>query len=88
MKHVNREFAEALSRRCQREAASVLSIMQRGQHLSVWFDGSHGARWKLSGGGRVANDVARLVVASEHVVSVGDALFEGLTPQTYRYAGA
>jgi hypothetical protein len=88
MKHANRELVEALSRRCQREAISVLSIMQRGEHLFVWFDGPHGARWKLSDGRRVANDVARLVVASEHVVSVGDALLEGFTPQTYRYAEA
>jgi hypothetical protein len=85
---VSRAFSDALNNRRQRDAASVLSAMQRGQHLSVWFDGWHGARWKLSGGRRVADDVARLVVASEHVVSVGDALFEGLTPQTYRYAEA
>jgi hypothetical protein len=87
MKHINREFAEALSRRCQREAASVLSAMERGQHLNVWFD-RQGAHWKLSEGRRVPDDVARLVVTSEHVVSVGDVLFKNLTPQTYRFASA
>jgi hypothetical protein len=86
MKHINREFAEALSRRCQREAASVLSAMQRGQKLGVWFD-RQGAHWKLSEGRRVPDDVARLVVKDERVISVGDALFADMTPQTFRYAG-
>jgi hypothetical protein len=86
MKHINREFAEALSRRCQREAASVLSAMERGQHLNVWFN-HQGPHWKLSGGRRVPDDVARLVIENERVVSVGDSLFAGMTPQTFRYAG-
>src|SRR5262245_4105558 len=86
MKHINREFTEALSRRCQREAASVLSAMERGQHLNVWFD-HQGPHWKLSGGRRVPDDVARLVVKSERIISVGDVLFENLTPQTYRHVG-
>ena len=87
MKHIiNREFAEALSRRCQREAASVLSAMERGQHLNVWFNHQH-PHWKLSGGRRVPDDVARLVIESERVVSVGDVPFAGMTPQTFRYVG-
>jgi len=86
MKHVNRGFAEALSQRCKREATSVLSAMQRGQHLNVWFD-HQGSHWKLSGGRGVPDDVARLVVENERVISVGDALFANMTPQTFRYAG-
>ena len=85
MKHVNREFVEALSRRCKREAADVLSAMARGQALNVWFD-RQGAHWKLSGGRRVPDDVARLVIVNERVISVGDVLFADMTPQTFRYA--
>jgi hypothetical protein len=81
-----RNQAKRLDRRITR-AASVLAAMKRGEALHLehrW----HGAFWWLSGGRRLTDDVARTVIADPNVVSVDTALFDGMRPQTWRYAGA
>jgi hypothetical protein len=45
---------------------------------------SAGRRWRLSGGMRVADDVARLIVANGDVVGASDALFQNTPSQTWR----
>ena len=65
-------------------AATVLKLMRYGQSLHLEFCGGMGARWRLSGGSKVDDKVARRVIANSEVTGNGDALFPDTTPQTWR----
>jgi len=69
------------------QADFVLTAMQRGAVLHLQFT-QHGPHWTLTGGGRVADDVAQLVIASASVASVGDALFGECLAQSWRWWNA
>jgi hypothetical protein len=70
--------------RLMRAATAVIDVMHHsGQTLHLEFNWA-GPRWRLSGGGKVAHDVAQRVIANPAVISDGDALFPNLTPQTWR----
>jgi hypothetical protein len=64
-------------------AAHVLTRMQRGESLLLCFENGHSV-WRTSGGLKVAEDIARSVIAHTDVCGVGDALFGGLS-QTWRW---
>ena len=64
-------------------AAAVIKLMHYGQSLQLEFCGT-GPRWRLSGGGKVDDDVARRVIANSQVASADDALFPDAIPQTWR----
>jgi hypothetical protein len=70
---------------CRAGTAKVLTRMQRGASLHLPYERGQ-PLWRLSDGMRVAEDIARLVVADHRVRGVGDALFDGMPPQTYRYS--
>jgi hypothetical protein len=63
----------------------VLSLMRGGQTLSLVHT-STGRRWHLSGGMRVADDIARQLVKEGDVVGDNDTLFRNTPSQTWRYA--
>jgi hypothetical protein len=65
-------------------AATVLKLMRHGQSLNLEFCGGMGARWRLSGGNKVDDKVARRVIANSAVVGGDDVLFPDTTPQTWR----
>ena len=65
-------------------ADHVLNDMRAGASLHLQHAKS-GPRWALSTGGQVSDDIAKLVVASASVVGAGDALFEGVPSQSYRW---
>ena len=46
-----------------------------------------GEQWALSTGEGVSNAVARALVAHPNIVGVGDALFDGMPAQTWRWEG-
>jgi hypothetical protein len=75
-----------LARRVGRleKAELVLAEMQRGSALHLSFSRS-GPQWALSNGRPVSDEVAKLVTASASVVGVGDALFDGIASQTWRW---
>ena len=64
-------------------AAATLNLMRMGQSLSLEFCGT-GPRWRLSGGGKVDDLVARRVITNPDVIGGGDALFPNTTPQTWK----
>jgi hypothetical protein len=66
------------------EAASVLKAMQRGEALLLeyrWY----GRVWCLSGGRHITDEIAKIVIQSARVTSVGDALFSDVPSQTWRW---
>jgi hypothetical protein len=77
----------ARNRRLDRKLATaqlVLAEMRNGAALHLTHARS-GPIWALSTGKQITDHVARLVIASSSVVDVGDALFEGVPAQTYRW---
>jgi hypothetical protein len=61
-----------------------MARLREGVSLNLSFErGMH--RWRLSNGTPVSDDVAKIVVADHRVTGVGDALFQNLPSQTYRY---
>ena len=64
-------------------AAAVVNLMRFGQILQMEYCET-GPRWRLSGGSKVKNDVARLVIANPKVVGDGDTLFSNTASQTWR----
>lgn len=71
--------------RLKLKATTVLTAMQRGECLILehrWF----GRSWCLSGGRRVDDEIAKIVVKNRNVVGVGDALFKNTPSQTWRWA--
>jgi hypothetical protein len=66
------------------KAATVLATMQRGEALLLEYRWC-GSVWCLSGGRDVPDEVAQVVIKSESVVGVGDALFNDTPAQTRRW---
>jgi hypothetical protein len=64
--------------------AAVLTKMQRGQSLNLSFERGK-RRWLLSDGTSVTDEVAKIVTADRRVHGGGDALFENMPGQTWRY---
>ena len=64
-------------------ATAVVNLMRFGQSLQMEYCES-GPRWRLSGGGKFKNDVARLVITNPTVVADNDTLFTGTISQTWR----
>jgi hypothetical protein len=64
-------------------ASAVLNLMRFGQSLSVEFRDT-GPCWRLSGGSKVSDEVARRVIINPEVIGGGDSLFPNTTPQTWR----
>jgi hypothetical protein len=58
--------------------------MRQGAALHCSFE-NKGLAWWLSDGARVPGEVARLVVISADITSVGDSLFKNTVAQTYRF---
>ena len=68
-------------------ATTVLAAMRRGEALLMEFRW-YGRCWQLSGGQRVRDEVAQVVIKSTNVADVGDALaIDGAKPQTWRWIG-
>ena len=65
--------------------AKTIDAMRRGASLHLEFTPT-GPRWMLSNGIRVDREIAERVTRSSAIVGVGDALFEGIAAQTWRYA--
>jgi hypothetical protein len=61
----------------------VINLMRYGQSLQLEFCGTC-PRWRLSGGSKVDDNVARRVITNPEVVGGGDALFPTTAPQTWR----
>jgi hypothetical protein len=70
--------------RNRKGAVAVLTKLQRGQSLNLWFECGM-RRWLLSDGTSVTDEVAKIVTADRRVLSVGDALFKNMPGQTWRY---
>jgi hypothetical protein len=62
----------------------VLDALCTGQSLHLSFAG-RASVWRLSGGAAVDSKTAKAVIANQHVVAVGDALFSDCLSQTYRH---
>ena len=63
--------------------AGVITLMRHGQSLQLEFC-AYGPRWRLSGGSKVDDNVARRVIANSQVAGADDALFPNAIPQTWR----
>ena len=64
--------------------ATVLHAMRAGQTLHLEFYPT-GAKWRMSNGPYVNEEVARIVITNGCVVGVGDTLFADGTSQTWRF---
>jgi hypothetical protein len=80
---MNNQTIRARNLRLNLAAAAVLNLMRYGQSLQLEFYDT-GPRWRLSGGGKVNDEVARRVIINPEVIGGGDALFPDTTPQTWR----
>jgi hypothetical protein len=69
------------------KAELVKQAMRDGAALHLQYERGSPV-WVLSTGRPVSNYVAQLVIASASVVSVGDALFDNVRSQTYRWWSA
>jgi hypothetical protein len=63
---------------------TTLTAMKYGAALHLRY-GHHGPTWYLSNGGAVTDEVAKIVIQNIHVAGVGDALFDAVPAQTFRY---
>jgi hypothetical protein len=66
------------------KVTSVLAAMRRGEALHMEF-AWYGRVWCLSGGRRIDNEVAQVVIKNARVADVGDALFSNAPAQTWRW---
>lgn len=81
-----RNVARRLDRR-NLSAEAVVNRMYEGARLCLHYDRRRGPVWRLSViGAEVPDETARLVIKHPDIVAVGDALFDGVPSQTYRYA--
>jgi hypothetical protein len=74
---------QRLNRRLQARASAelVLQKMQQGEALHRL----HARRWELTSGTIVDYRVAEAVLGFSNIAGVGDALFDDVPCQTYRY---
>jgi hypothetical protein len=70
-----------------RAIEKVLAAMRRGNALHHYYTIGVPV-WVLSDGTRVGRDIAEAAIRNPSIVPVGEALFAGCRPQTYRYAQA
>jgi hypothetical protein len=79
-----RSRARRLDRRI-RNAETVVTAMKRGAalHLEYVFGSPV---FMLTDGRRIEPAVAKAVIARPEIIGVGAALFQGMRPQTLRYA--
>jgi hypothetical protein len=83
MKQPNYTAAAAIS---IARLVSTIAALRMGQALHLQY--RSGRRlWNLSDGTAVPADVAEVLTKHASIVPVGDALFDGLPGQTWRYAG-
>jgi hypothetical protein len=76
------QLQRRLQERRRRRCSAVIQKMQVGG-LALHLEQPD--RWSLSSGERVPTEVARLVIASTHIVGVGDSLFgTAALSQTFR----
>jgi hypothetical protein len=61
------------------------AALRAGATLHLTYDRS-APRWTLSTGVMISDAAARVVIVSPNIVGVGDALFDGVPSQTYRWA--
>jgi hypothetical protein len=85
----NRSVAQLRRRGKQLERLNVtvtatVAAMRRGEALHLHF-GRYGPVWRLTGGRAVPTDVAQIVTKNPSVAGVGDALFNDIPAQTWRY---
>jgi hypothetical protein len=77
---------QAKNRRLDRRLAEIndaAAAMRAGAALHLTYRPR--PRWTLSTGTEVTDAAARVIIATPHVVGVGDALFDGVPSQTYRW---
>ena len=64
--------------------ATVLQRMKKGETLHLEYIKSDPV-WHLSNGARIQPKVARAVIRDSNVSDVGDALFAGTPPQSWKW---
>jgi hypothetical protein len=64
--------------------ATVLQRMKTGEALHLEYIKCDPA-WYLSSGVKIQNKVARAVIRNSNVSDIGDALFNGVPSQTWRW---
>ena len=70
----------------KQEAEIVIARMFEGARLCLCYDRRRGSTWRLSViGTEVPDAVAREVIKHPEIIGCGDALFEDVPSQTYRY---
>jgi hypothetical protein len=70
--------------RLKGKAAAVLARMKQGQALHLenrWY----GAAWCLTGGQYIQDEIAKVVICNANVAAVGEALFQNVPSQTFRW---
>jgi hypothetical protein len=78
---------QAKNRRLDRRLAEIndaAAALRAGAALHLTYRPT--AQWALSTGATVTDAVARAIIANPNVISVGDALFDGVPSQTYRWS--
>jgi hypothetical protein len=65
-------------------SATVLQRMEKGEALHLEYIKCDPA-WHLSSGTKIQDKVARTVIQNSNVRDVGDALFNGVPSQTWRW---
>jgi hypothetical protein len=79
---IHRRLANRVGR--LKTAELVLAEMRNGVALHLQHT-KHGPCWALSNGTPVPDSIAQLVITSSSIVGVGDALFDGVASQTFRW---
>jgi hypothetical protein len=69
------------------KAELVLVEMRAGAALHLQHT-KHGPCWSLSSSREISDAVAKLIITSSSIVGVGDALFDGVASQTFRWWSA
>jgi hypothetical protein len=78
----------AKNRRLDRRLAEIndaAAALRAGAALHLTYQPA--AQWLLSTGVAVTDTVACMIIANPNVIAVGDALFDGVPSQTYRWKG-
>ena len=65
------------------DARQTLKLMEAGALLTLSYRPT--AQWTLHPGGRVRDEVARLVTKNVYVVPVDNASFDGIASQTFHW---
>jgi hypothetical protein len=69
------------------DAAVTVAIGDMARGASLHAENVRGVRtWWLSNGRKIPGRIAEQVIQHKDVIDVGDALFGGITSQTYRHS--